>query len=92
MLPDGLPSLDDLTFDAGQMYERHRIAELRAELDAVWRPIGRISYEQRIRDRIGEMEHHAARIAEQMGRPAGYRYTGGPVPWVPAWTNMRRAA
>jgi len=71
----------DDAYAAGQLAERHRIAEAYAELEAAWRPVGRKSHAQRVAERVAEMEQHAARMAERLGRPAGYVYRGGPVDW-----------
>ncbi len=62
------------------------IAAGHAELDAVWRPLGRRGYEQRVADRISEMERHARRLRDELERRArrrGRAEAGWPVVAVP---------
>lgn len=51
------------------------------ELDDEWKPVARKTADQWLAERLAEMERHAARLAQQMGRPPGYQYRGGPVDW-----------
>lgn len=63
------------------------IAAGHAELDAVWRNVGRLTYEQRVADRIAEMEACAATVDVDRDRANGRRpwntwvgeYAGGAV-------------
>lgn len=63
----------------------------------LWRA-ARGSAEQRHARRLAEMEAAAVRLADQMGRPPGWRYRGGPVDYdtgLPvgsacAWLRRRR--
>jgi len=55
-------------------------AERVDELDAVWRPIVRPTYEQKVADRICKMERHSEQLYAHLGRP-GYVYRGGAVGW-----------
>jgi len=48
--------LASLAWDAGRHYERHRIADAYAELEACWRPVGRKAYAERVAERVAEME------------------------------------
>jgi hypothetical protein len=57
------------------------IAARHAELHQAWRPIGRRLHAQRVAAQVALYERCAAQLAQRMGRPAGYTYTGGPVPW-----------
>lgn len=50
----------DWAYQCGVLDERYRIAAGHAELDRSWRPIGRVTEEQRVQARIAEMERHAA--------------------------------
>ncbi|HEX6513958.1 MAG TPA: hypothetical protein VF049_00140 [Nocardioidaceae bacterium] len=68
--------LVDLAWDSGRAYEWRRIAEGQAELDACWRPVGRVAYEQRVAQRLREMEDAAARQPDNTWRGG---YPGGPV-------------
>lgn len=41
----------------------------------------RATREQRVAQRIAEMEQHAERVSAALGRPPGWTYPGGPVDW-----------
>lgn len=73
---DQVAYLVDLAWDSGRAYEWRRLAEGHAELDACWRPVGRAAYEQRIAERIREMEDAAAQMP---GNTWHGQYPGGPV-------------
>jgi hypothetical protein len=60
------------------------VAGRQVELADAWHPIGRATHEQRVAERVALFERCAARLAEKMGRPAGYAYRGGAVPVWPA--------
>lgn len=56
--------------------------------------VGAPTREQRIAGRIADMEKHADELNRRLGRPTGYRYTGGPVDWNtgrPLTSNNRTA-
>jgi hypothetical protein len=76
--------LCDLAYQAGQLYERERIAAGRAELDTAWHAAGGRVHQQNTARRIAEMEQHAAKLAAKLfadhGRPP-WLYDGGPVDW-----------
>ncbi|HZN71246.1 MAG TPA: hypothetical protein VFC00_06130 [Micromonosporaceae bacterium] len=65
-----------LSWDAGRYYERHRIAEGHAELEAAWRPVGRRSYEDRVAERTRLFERLAEQNYRRLGYPDGYEYRG----------------
>lgn len=64
-------------------YERGRFDADVNELNAAWaeHQEPRLTREMRVAARLAEMQRHAVRIAAALGRPAGYRYRGGPVDW-----------
>ncbi|WFE45011.1 hypothetical protein [Verrucosispora sp. WMMD1129] len=65
-----------LAFEHGRAYER---AEL-AEMESTWRPLARSTYEQKVAERMAEMDRAARDRAAHDGRP--YRlHPGGPVEW-----------
>lgn len=69
-----------LAFQLGREHER---AEL-AELESTWKPLARKTYEQKVAERVAEMERHAARLATELLERHGrvpWTYTGGPVDW-----------
>lgn len=58
-------------------------------------PLPRGNREEKVRERIALFEACARKLAEAMGRPAGWRYEGGAVDWVtgqPIRACVRRAA
>jgi hypothetical protein len=57
------------------------VAAGHAELDAVSRCIGQWTNGQRVAARLARAERGAALVADQLGRPPGYRYDGGSVDW-----------
>lgn len=57
------------------------IAAGHVELDTAWRRVGQPRHEQRVAERLALFEQCAARLAARLGRPPGYTYPGGPVPW-----------
>lgn len=65
----------------GRAYERAELAELAV---TTWAPIARRTHEQRVAERIAEMEAAAQRVAtdllDRYGR-VPWTYTGGPVDW-----------
>lgn len=79
-------------YSLGQVAERERIAAGRAELDATWKPRGRHGYDQKVAERVALFERCAVQLAKAMGRPPGWRYTGGPVDWETGRPVARRAA
>jgi hypothetical protein len=82
---DQVAELVELAHEAGQLYERERLAAAQVELDACWRPAGRRRGEQLLAERLALFEECAARLAvelcEEYGR-APWRYEGGPVDWT----------
>jgi hypothetical protein len=44
------------------------VAAGRAELDAMWRPVGRRGYERQVAERIAEMERYAGRLRRDLDR------------------------
>jgi cobalamin biosynthesis protein CobD/CbiB len=57
------------------------LAASSGELEATWRAVCRVSYEDRVAVRLREMEAASAALSVQLGHPAGYVYTGGAVRW-----------
>lgn len=54
--------------------------EFLAETTATWRPLARKTHEEKVAERMAEMDATARRRAERLGYP--YRiYPGGPVDW-----------
>ncbi len=83
---------DAETFTRGQVaylvhlaFESGRTASYRdglAELHGAWaRSRWRRRYAELVADRVGAYGAAAARMNTRLGRPAGYRYDGGPVDW-----------
>jgi hypothetical protein len=64
-------------------YERGRFDAEVNELHATWAEYDepQLTREQRVAARTVEMKRCADRVAAELGRPAGYRYRGGPVDW-----------
>jgi hypothetical protein len=64
-------------------YERGRFDAEVNELHATWAEYDepQLTREQRVAARTAEMKRSADRVAAELGRPAGYRYRGGPVDW-----------
>ncbi|MEH1013061.1 hypothetical protein V6U90_08110 [Micromonospora sp. CPCC 206060] len=71
-----------LAYDSGRT--ARYVGDL-AELHAGWarHPIQRPTAEQRYAERMAEMTAAAGQVNAELGRPAGYRYDGGPVQWEP---------
>lgn len=67
-------------YEIGYAHALMLAAERVDELDAVWRPVKRRSYEEQVAARIAEMQRYAAMAAERSGRPRRC-YEGGPVDW-----------
>lgn len=61
-----------LAFEAGRAYER---AEL-AQLEVTWKPLARQLWEERVADRVAQMQAHAERQEWNTWRG---RFPGGPV-------------
>ncbi len=70
----------DVIYEQGYRAALCDIAARTVELDETWRSVGRREYADAVAARLRLMERHAARLAEEMGRP-GYTYQGGPVDW-----------
>lgn len=53
------------------------------EMTRTWatHPHQRITAEQRYAERMADMSASGAQINDELGRPDGYRYAGGPVDW-----------
>lgn len=72
-------------YEVGRMAERQRIIDDAAETRAIWstHQLIRITPEQRIAERIADMEAHAFRAATPRQVPPGHcgsgTYPGGPV-------------
>jgi hypothetical protein len=63
------------------------IAEGHAELDAAWRPVGRRAHEERVAERVAEMERCARRVRAELGRARRRRHNAD---WPPVATPGRR--
>ena len=74
-----------LSYDSGRTAQV--VGDL-AELHAGWarHPIQQATAEERYQERMAEMAASAVQVNAELGRPAGYRYDGGPVPWEPEVT------
>lgn len=68
----------------GRLDEREHLAERSAEVDAVWTPPAARTWAGQVANRTATFERCAAKIAERMGRPEGWRYRGGAVNWESA--------
>lgn len=69
-----------LGYQTGRRVERSLMIAAADDL-AASTPLPRGDREERIAERIALFEACAAELARRMGRPAGYRYDGGPVEW-----------
>jgi hypothetical protein len=72
---------EELAFELGYAHALCAAAERVDELDMLWRGVPRPTYEQKVADRVAEMQRHSERLYADLGRPAGYVYRGGPVSW-----------
>lgn len=77
-------------YAAGWRAALEHVATGHAELDRSWKPIGRIAEAQLIAERVALFEQCARDINQRLGRPADYRYDGGPVDWDTG-TPLRQA-
>lgn len=76
---DQVAYLCELSWDNGRAYEHRRITAAAAEVDEAWNRRALPTLEQRIAERIAEMEAHSAATHRRLGHPPGYEYRGGPV-------------
>jgi hypothetical protein len=77
VLPDAVHELIEweiqVAYHQGYQAALADIATRQAELDAAWRPAGRLAHARAVAARIAEMERHARRLRAELDRrgPAG---------------------
>jgi hypothetical protein len=83
-IPDAVHELVEweiaIAYHEGYRAALEDVAAGHAELDAAWQPIGRRRYEQKVADRIAEMQRCARRLRAELDRRGR---TGAGVPWPP---------
>jgi len=76
-------SADEVTYQAGYRRALELAAERVDELDAIWVPVQRPSYEERVASRVADMERAAAEVHAISGtRPFGGLDNGAVLPGV----------